>query len=64
VHESNGFKAALCGAASAVILTISPALAKDPGQLMIGAGVFGPDPDHDHLFEAPAKSQHGPIPRS
>jgi hypothetical protein len=59
VHESNGFKAALCGAASAVILTISPALAKDPGQLMIGAGVFGLDSDHDHLFEAQANYRFG-----
>ena len=30
MHESNGFVAALCGAASAVMLAISPALADDP----------------------------------
>jgi hypothetical protein len=51
--------AGLCGAASAVMLTISPALAEDPGQLMVGAGVFGLDSDHDHLFQADANYRFG-----
>ena len=55
MHESNGFVAALCGAASAVMLVISPALA-DPGQFTVGAGVSR---DQDHVFEAQANYRFG-----
>jgi hypothetical protein len=44
----------LCGAASALLLASSPALANDPAQFMVGAGVFDLDTDHKQLFQVDA----------
>ena len=59
MHKSNRFIAPLCGAASAVLLAISPALAGDPAQLMVGAGVFDLDSDQKRLFQADASYRFG-----
>jgi hypothetical protein len=59
VHKSSRLIAPLCSAASAVLLATSPALAGDPAQLMVGAGVFDLDSDHKRLFQADASYRFG-----